>query len=163
MPRMRCPHCASLSVNPPMCLTCGGNIETPTEQERLPGLTNTAHGDAAADVSVVPIPGLEPTASSSADIEVIVERMPGLITNEEALGDLRIPGGDEKGSRLCPRCRVDAGEEKLCPKCGYLVPERCSRDGGAMTTVGNSLVLCRQCGVPNPSGTAKCLACGGRL
>jgi hypothetical protein len=157
-----------------VCRICGKRIDEPVEQAKMPGLeiTRVAEdgGDVAAGtmpgleqttydptapVEVEPIPGLEATHVES--LEVAVEPMPGLITNEEVLGDTRIPDEPVDTSR-CPRCKVDLGEARFCPRCGYAVVAKKGVD-----VESGPMVTCTECGVPNPQGRKRCMACGNRI
>jgi hypothetical protein len=147
-------------------------METPTEQPVLAGLEPTR----AAVVPTPPaelVPGLEPTRRVIGDVpaalvpevvptrtplpEVTVDRLPDLMTNEDALGDTRIPGEPEPDLTRCPRCGTSSGNSRSCERCGAFFG-RAVGEGEAPPPI-----TCRECGSPNPAHRVKCLACGRRL
>jgi rRNA maturation endonuclease Nob1 len=89
---------------------------------------------------------------------VVSARMPGLITNEEVLGDTRIPEEPPVHPSRCPRCRVEVGEAHFCPRCGFAVVVARGRAVGDLPQV-----RCLECGVPNPTERERCMACGKRM
>ena len=121
----------------------------------MPGLEPTGR-ESVADVEVMPLPGLEPTRVDSP--AVASERLPGLVTNEEVLGDARIPDEPVPETPRCPRCKVEVAEARFCPRCGYaVVAQHAGETGGAPN------VVCLECGVPNPPARTQCMTCGNRL
>ena len=88
--------------------------------------------------------------------------MPGLITNEQVLGDTRIPEEPAPAvapSARCRRCGADAGPGRFCERCGMaLWPV------GTETAPAEAPALrCLACGVPNDPRRPLCVACGQRL
>lgn len=153
---------------------CGKRVDEPVDQPVMPGLETTRVPQADADVVAAPMPGVAPTAlESTPDVavaplpgletthlqtpEVAIERMPGLITNDEALGDTRIPDPPEPENPRCPRCKVEVAGERFCPRCGYAVVIEAAKEGEAPS------VVCLECGVPNPPDRTQCMACGNRM
>lgn len=154
---------------------CGKRLDDPVEQPTLPGLEPTSFAPTAMPTSAARMPGFEPTRLedvpevSAAPLsgfeptrinapEVASERMPGLVTNEEVLGDTRIPDEPLPESPRCPRCQVTVAEARFCPRCGYAVAVAHAEDDGDAP-----LVLCLECGVPNPPERTKCMTCGNRM
>lgn len=154
---MRCPHCSTAVAHPPTCRVCGSSLTEPAaRQDTMPGLEPTSSGEVDADSP--PIAGLEPTMST--DVDVSVEPMPGLITNDEALGDTRIPD-DEVADvpNTCRRCGAAYTGGRFCERCGRTVPP--SAETAKEKVVPK--LICLECSIPNPQGQARCLACGARL
>lgn len=154
---MRCPHCATAVAAPPICHVCGSRLDAPVaEHGRLDGLEPTSCEADQAEVEPEPVAGLEPTRILAPDVDA--ERMPGLITNEEAFGDASIPDDQQAGPpSVCPRCGASHDVGRFCARCGRTVDATAA---AAARPSEPPMVICLECGAPNPARRNLCMSCG---
>lgn len=153
-----------------MCGVCGNALSTPATQDVLPELEPTrTQSDVAvavptlsdleptrATVGAVPVaaaPDLEPTRVAVG--AVTVAPLEDLIDNDGAAPQAPVAVLQEIDVERCQTCGALSEGERFCSHCGQ-------RFGTARPgfTEGPALRLCVACGVPNPPGRLKCMACG---
>ncbi len=138
---MRCPHCRTPKATTPRCAVCGGEV---------------GQAPAVADER---LRDLEVTRASPAFAHA--ERLQDLETNEEILGDTRIPDEAETPAvpARCRRCGTEPGPGLFCERCGFAL-----RPAGRLSASDAAPpLLCLACGNKNPQGRSSCLSCGHKL